>query len=67
MELSPLEFSRLRDLNHDARVDLVDERDTSSPDPVHIRELALDIHGGCNKYDVRCEKRRLEEQEMDSL
>jgi hypothetical protein len=45
MELLPLKFSRLRDLDHDARVDLVNEGDTSSPDPVHSRELvALNIH-----------------------
>jgi hypothetical protein len=44
MELLPLKFSRLRDLDHDARVDLINEGDTSSPDPVHSRELALNIH-----------------------
>jgi len=44
MELLPLKFSRLRDLDHDARVDLVNEGDTSSPDPVQTRELALNIH-----------------------
>jgi hypothetical protein len=44
MELLPLKFSRLRDLDHDARVDLVNEGDTSSPDPMHTRESALNIH-----------------------
>lgn len=45
MELLPLEFPRLRRFDHDARVDLVNERDASAPDPVDTRILALNIHG----------------------
>lgn len=44
MELLPFEFPRLRNLDHDARMDLVDERNSSSPDPMHSREFAADIH-----------------------
>lgn len=43
-ELFPLEIPRLRDFDHDARMDLVNERDASTPDPVHPRKLALYIH-----------------------
>lgn len=39
-----LKFSGLWDLDHDARMDLIDKGDASSPDPVHTRKLALDIH-----------------------
>jgi hypothetical protein len=39
-----LKLSGLWDLDHDARMDLVDEGDASSPDPVHTRKLASDIH-----------------------
>jgi len=44
MVLLLLKFSRLWDFDHDERVDLVDEGDASSPDPMHGRELALYIH-----------------------
>jgi hypothetical protein len=44
MELLPLKLSRFRDLDHDVRVDLVNERDASPPNPVHSRKLALNIH-----------------------
>lgn len=43
-ELFSFKISGLWDLDHDARVDLIDEGDASSPDPVHTRELVLDIH-----------------------
>jgi hypothetical protein len=33
------------DLDHDARMDLIDEGDASFPDPVHTRKLLLDSHG----------------------
>lgn len=46
MELLLLKLPRLRDFDHDTRVDLVHERDTSTPDPVDSRILALDIHSG---------------------
>jgi hypothetical protein len=45
LKLFPLEFPRLRDFDHDARVDLVNERNASTPDPVNTWKLALDIHG----------------------
>lgn len=43
-KLFSLKLSRLWDLDRDARVYLIDERDASSPDPVDTRKLALDIH-----------------------
>lgn len=43
-ELFPFLFSWLRDLDRNARVDLVNERDASFPDPVDTRELVFDIH-----------------------
>lgn len=43
-KLFSLNLPGLGDLDHDARMDLIDKRDASSPDPVHIRKLALDIH-----------------------
>lgn len=43
-ELLPLEFPGFWDLHHDARMDLIDERDASFPDPVHIGKLVLDTH-----------------------
>lgn len=60
MKLLSLKLSGLWDLDHDARVDLIDERDASPPDPVHTRKLALDIHESMTRR--RCEKRYLEEQ-----
>lgn len=44
MELLPLKLSRFRYLDHNTRVDLVNERDASSPNPVHGRNLPLNIH-----------------------
>jgi hypothetical protein len=43
-KLLSLKFARFRDLDHDARMDLIDKGDASFPDPVHIRELLPDIH-----------------------
>lgn len=54
MELLPFEFPGLRDLDHNARVDLVNERDASAPDPVDAGILALDIHG----RGILCEKEK---------
>lgn len=44
LELLSLKLSGSRDLDHDARMDLVDKGDGSFPDPVHIRKLLLDRH-----------------------
>lgn len=43
-ELLPLEFTGFWDLHHDARMDLIDERDAPFPDPVHIGKLVFDTH-----------------------
>jgi hypothetical protein len=45
LKLFPLEFPRLWDFDHDARVDLINKRDASAPDPMNTWKLALDIHG----------------------
>jgi hypothetical protein len=52
MKLLPFKFPRHWNLDHDARVNLVNEGDTYSPDPVHTRELALDIHDANIKWYV---------------
>ena len=44
LELLSLKSSRLRDFDHDTRIDLVYERDTSTPNPVDSGILALDIY-----------------------
>jgi len=41
--LLPLFLAELGNLDHDERMDLVNERDAFSPDPVHTRKLALNI------------------------
>jgi hypothetical protein len=51
-KLFSLELSGLWHLGHNARMDLVDEGDASSPDPVHTRKLALDVHNE-NKYVLK--------------
>jgi hypothetical protein len=38
-ELLSLKLAGFWDLHYDVRMDLVDERDGSFPDPVYIREL----------------------------
>jgi hypothetical protein len=48
LKLLSLKVARFRDLDHDARMDLIDKGDASSPDPVHIRELLPDIHNRNN-------------------
>lgn len=52
-ELLPLEFTGFWDLHHDARMDLIDERDASSPDPVHIGKLVLDTHAKKKMFSKR--------------
>ena len=37
-------LTRLRNLDHNERMDLIDKGDSSSPDPVHTRKLTFDIH-----------------------
>lgn len=44
MKLLSLKLSGLWHFDHDTRVDLMDEGDASSSDPVHTRKLVLDIH-----------------------
>jgi hypothetical protein len=44
MKLLSLKLSRLWDLDYDARMDLIDKGNAASPNPVHTRKLALDIH-----------------------
>lgn len=44
MELLSLLFPRPGDLDHDARVYLVDKADSPFPDPVNTGESFLDIH-----------------------
>jgi hypothetical protein len=51
-KLFSLEVSGLWHLGHNARMDLVDEGDASSPDPVHTRKLALDVHDE-NRYVLK--------------
>jgi len=53
-KLLSLEFPRLGDFDHDTRVDLVNKRDISAPDPVDTRILALNIHSG--EKDIKKEK-----------
>lgn len=43
-KLLSLVLARLGNLDHNQRMDLVDEGDTPSPDPVYTRKLALYIH-----------------------
>lgn len=43
-ELFSLKVARLRDFNHDVRMDLIDKGDAPFPDPMYIRELLPDIH-----------------------
>jgi hypothetical protein len=43
-KLLSLKLAGFRDLDHDARMDLIDERDGSFPDTVHTRKLLLDSH-----------------------
>jgi hypothetical protein len=52
-ELLSFILSRLWDLDHDKWVDFVDEGDTSSPDPMHVRKLALNIH---DKSRMKCDE-----------
>lgn len=44
LKLLSLELPRLRDFDHNARMDFIDERDGSFPDPVYIGKLALIAH-----------------------
>lgn len=43
-ELLSFKFVGDWDLNHNAGMNFIHVRDTSFPNPVHVRELALDIH-----------------------
>lgn len=45
MKLLSLKLPTSGDLDYDPRLYLIDKGDGSSPDPVHIGKLALDIHG----------------------
>lgn len=44
LKLFSLKLARLWDLNHNSRMDFIDEGDTSFPDPVHSRKLLLCSH-----------------------
>lgn len=59
-KLLSLKCSGLWDLDHDARMDLVDKGDASFPDPVHTRKLALAAH---NMSNMRSDTRRAGAQE----
>lgn len=43
-KLFSLPLSRVWDLDHDARMDLIDERDGPFPDPIYARKLTLGGH-----------------------
>lgn len=53
IELFPFKFSRLWDFDHDERVDLVNERDTSSLDPAHARKMTPNIHNIDDRNIIR--------------
>lgn len=55
-KLLSLKLARFRDLNHDARMDLIDEGDGSFPDPVNTRKLLLDSH---NKAEIKQAEKRI--------
>jgi hypothetical protein len=44
LKLLSFKLARLWDLDHNKRMDLIDKRDASMPNPVHARELLLDTH-----------------------
>ena len=44
LKLLCLKLAGFRDLDHDARMDLIDEGDASFPDPMHTRKLLLGSH-----------------------
>jgi len=53
-KLLSLEFPRFGDFDHDTRVDLVNKKDISAPDPVDTRILVLNIYS--REKDIRREK-----------
>ena len=46
LELLSLKLARLGDFDHNTRMNLIDKRDASFPNPVHARELLLESHYG---------------------
>ena len=57
LELLPVKLPRLRDLDHNARMDLIDKGNASSPDPMDTGKLALNsgIHDYGSVIVIECD------------